>query len=77
MYNKYPRLVRLESLLAGCQITREELAKNMGISYGKLSRYISGNTDISLMDMRLIATILSEKTGKKFTIWDVFEKEVV
>jgi len=73
---RYPRLTKLEALMSGYEITRDMIAKNIGRSYGTVSRYISGITDIPLSDMRLIARFISEITQKQFTIFDVFEKSV-
>ena len=72
MYKKNPLYPNVEAEIVRAQITRRDLAKALGINERTLYNKLSGKTELTLSEARIICAYLERKTGRVMTIKYLF-----
>ena len=72
MYKKNPLYPNVEAEIVRAQLTKRELAKELGIAERTLYNKLSGKTELSISEARMICTIIERRTGRPQSLKNLF-----
>ena len=72
MYKKNPLYPHVEAEIVRAQITRKELAKALGMNERTLYNKLSGKTELTLSEARILCAYIEKKTGRVMTLKYLF-----
>ena len=72
MYKKNPLYPNVEAEITRANVTRKELAAELGITERTLYNKLSGKTELSMSEAKMICNFLERKTGRVQSLKNLF-----